>query len=60
MLSAKSNRHHIFKKRIRSICDLVLEENARRSEKEKKVFIMYDQMYWHLTYGISNIIILFH
>jgi aspartate aminotransferase len=29
----------------------VLEENARRTEKEKKVFIMYDQMYWHLTYG---------
>jgi aspartate aminotransferase len=28
-----------------------LEENARRSEKEKKVYIMYDQMYWHLTYG---------
>src|SRR6478752_2538097 len=39
------------KKELESICDLVLEENARRSEKEKKVFIMYDQMYWHLTYG---------
>jgi aspartate aminotransferase len=39
------------KKELEAICDLVLEENARRSEKEKKVFIMYDQMYWHLTYG---------
>jgi aspartate aminotransferase len=39
------------KKELEAICDLVLEENARRAEKEKKVYIMYDQMYWHLTYG---------
>jgi len=39
------------KKELEAICDLVLEENARRGEKEKKVYIMYDQMYWHLTYG---------
>jgi aspartate aminotransferase len=39
------------KKELEAICDLVLEENAGRSEKEKKVFVMYDQMYWHLTYG---------
>ena len=41
----------LSKKELEGICDLVLEENARRSDKEKKVFIMYDQMYWHLTYG---------
>lgn len=39
------------KKELEAICDLVLEENARRTDKEKKVYIMYDQMYWHLTYG---------
>jgi aspartate aminotransferase len=39
------------KEELEAICDLVLEENARRSETEKKVFIMYDQMYWHLTFG---------
>lgn len=39
------------KKNLEAICDLVLEENTRRGDKEKKVFIMYDQMYWHLTYG---------
>jgi aspartate aminotransferase len=39
------------KKELAAICDLVLEENARRGDKEKKVFVMYDQMYWHLTYG---------
>ena len=41
-----------FKKAdLEAICDLVLEENDRRSEHEKKLFVMYDQMYWHLTYG---------
>lgn len=39
------------KKELEAICELVLEENARRNDKEKKLFIMYDQMYWHLTYG---------
>lgn len=39
------------KKELEDICDMVLEENARRGEKEKKLYVMYDQMYWHLTYG---------
>ncbi len=39
------------KKDLEAICDLVLEENARRSPAEKKLYVMYDQMYWHLTYG---------
>lgn len=41
-----------FKKTdLEAICDLVLEENNRRGENEKKLYVMYDQMYWHLTYG---------
>ena len=41
-----------FKKSgLEAICDLVLEENKRRSGNEKKLYVMYDQMYWHLTYG---------
>ena len=41
-----------FKKQdLEAICDLVLEENKRRGDAEKKLFLMYDQMYWHLTYG---------
>lgn len=36
---------------LRAICELVVEENKRRGEGQKKVFVMYDQMYWHLTYG---------
>jgi aspartate aminotransferase len=41
-----------FKKSgLEAICDLVLEENKRRGEGQKKLYLMYDQMYWHLTYG---------
>jgi aspartate aminotransferase len=41
-----------FKKEVlEAICDLVLEENKRRGTHEKKLYVMYDQMYWHLTFG---------
>lgn len=36
---------------LEEICDMVLEENSRRGADEKKLYVMYDQMYWHLTYG---------
>ena len=39
------------KKDLEEICDLVIAENKRRGENEKKLYVMYDQMYWHLTYG---------
>ncbi len=39
------------KQELEAICDMVIEENIRRGENEKKLFVMYDQMYWHLTYG---------
>jgi aspartate aminotransferase len=39
------------KEELEKICDLVLEENKRRGEREKKLYVMYDQMYWTLTYG---------
>lgn len=42
-----------FKKQdLEAICDLVLEENKRRGDNEKKLYVLYDQMYWHLTYGV--------
>ena len=41
-----------FKKEtLEAICDLVIEENARRGEGQKKLYVLYDQMYWQLTYG---------
>ena len=36
---------------LSAICDLVIEENKTRSEGEKKLFLMYDQIYWTLTFG---------
>ena len=45
----------IFKKEeLEAICDLVLEENKHRAGDEKKLYVMYDQMYWTLTYGDSK------
>lgn len=42
----------VFKQEeLEKICDLVLEENRRRDENEKKLYVMYDQMYWTLTFG---------
>jgi aspartate aminotransferase len=39
------------KQELEAICDMVLAENVRRGDNEKKLYVMYDQMYWHLTYG---------
>jgi aspartate aminotransferase len=36
---------------LEDICDLVLEENHRRSAERKPLYLMYDQIYWQLTYG---------
>jgi aspartate aminotransferase len=33
------------------ICDLVLEENARRGSGERPLYLLYDQVYWMLTFG---------
>lgn len=39
------------KHELEAICDMVIEENTRRGKDEKKVYVMYDQMYWQLTLG---------
>lgn len=36
---------------LEAICDLILEENNKRSKKDKKLYLMFDQMYSLLTYG---------
>lgn len=36
---------------LSGICDLVLEENNRRGENRKPVYLLYDQIYWVLTFG---------
>ncbi len=41
----------LSKDSLAAICDLIIEENCRRSADEKKLYLMFDQMYWTLTYG---------
>lgn len=39
------------KEELEAICDLIIEENNQRKEGEKKLYLMYDQIYWTLTFG---------
>lgn len=39
------------KKELEAICNIVIEENETRGEGEKKIYLLYDQIYWTLTYG---------
>lgn len=41
----------IKKEELEKICDLIIAENATRGEGEKKLYLLYDQIYWTLTYG---------
>jgi aspartate aminotransferase len=36
---------------LADICDLVLEENARRGPGERPLYVLYDSVYWMLTFG---------
>jgi aspartate aminotransferase len=39
------------KEELKKICDLIIDENNSRGDDEKKVYLMFDQIYWTLTYG---------
>jgi aspartate aminotransferase len=39
------------KTELEKICDLVIEENKKRGNEQKKLYMLFDQMYWTLTYG---------
>ena len=42
------------KAQLESICDLVIEENNRRGPDRKPLYLMFDQIYWVLTFGTSQ------
>jgi aspartate aminotransferase len=42
-------------KQLEEICDAVLEENARRAGRDRPLYLLYDQMYWMLTFGITHV-----
>ncbi|MBI5065555.1 pyridoxal phosphate-dependent aminotransferase [Candidatus Woesearchaeota archaeon] len=35
---------------LKKICDVILEENKKRSTNEKPICLLYDQIYWQLVY----------
>jgi aspartate aminotransferase len=39
------------REQLEAIADLVIEENNRRPPGEKKLYILFDQIYWQLTFG---------
>lgn len=39
------------KEGLKDICQLILEENKRREGVRKPVYLLYDQIYWQLTFG---------
>jgi len=42
------------KDQLYKICEAVLAENKSRSADQKPLYILYDQIYWTLTYGNSE------
>ena len=36
---------------LKAICELVVAENRRRSRAQKPLYVMFDQVYWALTFG---------
>jgi aspartate aminotransferase len=39
------------KKELQAICELIIAENEQRGADERKLYLLYDQIYWTLTYG---------
>lgn len=42
------------KAQLAEICQLILEENSKRSEDEKPLYLMYDQIYSNLTFDAKH------
>ena len=43
------------KDQLQGICDLVIQENKRRSPSEKPLYVLYDQIYSMLTFGPEHV-----
>jgi aspartate aminotransferase len=40
---------------LTEICDEIIEENARRAGEDRPLYLLYDQVYWMLTFGVSHV-----
>lgn len=43
------------KQQLSDICEMILEENSKRGENEKPLYLMYDQIYSNLTFGAEHV-----
>ncbi|GAB4248535.1 MAG: pyridoxal phosphate-dependent aminotransferase [Vicingaceae bacterium] len=39
---------------LEQICDLIVEENKKRADFKKPVYLLFDQIYWTLTHGTTQ------
>jgi aspartate aminotransferase len=37
------------------ICDAILEENDRRAGRDRPLYLLFDQVYWMLTFGVEHV-----
>lgn len=44
----------LSKNDLSDICDLILQENEKRAGERKPVYLLYDQIYWTLTFGTEH------
>jgi aspartate aminotransferase len=43
------------REQLEAICDMVLEENERRVGRDRPLYLLYDQVYWMLTFGVTHV-----
>ncbi|GJG85815.1 aspartate aminotransferase [Gemmatimonadetes bacterium T265] len=39
---------------LEALCDVILAENRRRGAHERPLYLLYDQVYWTLTFGTTR------
>jgi len=39
------------KEKLEAVCDLVLAENRRRGDAQKPLYMIFDNIYWQITFG---------
>lgn len=42
-------------RQLEDICDAILEENERRAGQDRPLYLVYDQVYWMLTFGVKHV-----
>ncbi|MGH8519089.1 MAG: pyridoxal phosphate-dependent aminotransferase, partial [Panacagrimonas sp.] len=40
---------------LADICDVIIEENELRLGRDRPLYLLYDQVYWMLTFGVEHV-----